>query len=47
MHHINDALLNQRLAFIDHYIKASNPADGSKYDANANITHKNLATLES
>lgn len=46
MDHISASLLNQRLQFIDHYLKAANPADGSKYDANANITHKNLATLE-
>lgn len=33
------------LKFIDQYIKASNAATGSKFDANANVAHKNVATL--
>lgn len=38
--------LNQKLQFIDAYVSAVNPADGSKLDANANVTQKNIATLE-
>lgn len=33
--------------FIAEYLAAQNAADGSKLDANANVTHKNIATLES
>lgn len=35
-----------KLAFIEHYIQAPNAADGSKMDANANVTQKNIATME-
>ena len=35
--------LNQKLSFIDEYIQAKNAADGSKLDANANVTQKNIA----
>lgn len=38
--------LNKKLQFIDAYVHAANPADGSKLDANANVTQKNIATLE-
>ncbi|RDF09608.1 anaerobic ribonucleoside-triphosphate reductase [Haemophilus sputorum] len=38
--------LNQKLSFIDEYIQAKNAADGSKLDANANVTQKNIATIE-
>lgn len=38
--------LNQKLSFIDEYIQAKNAADGSKLDANANVTQKNIATME-
>ncbi len=38
--------LNNKLEFIDNYLKAGNAADGSKLDANANVTTKNIATLE-
>ncbi|MBO4427232.1 MAG: ribonucleoside-triphosphate reductase, partial [Bacteroidales bacterium] len=31
--------------FIKDYIKASNAATGSKFDANANVTRKNIVTL--
>lgn len=37
--------LERKLKFIKDYTAASNAATGSKYDANANITSKNLATL--
>ncbi len=35
----------QMLDFIMEYCKAQNPATGSKYDANANVEQKNIATL--
>ena len=38
--------LNGKLRFMDDYIAAGNAADGSKMDANANVTHKNIATME-
>ena len=39
--------LNGKLKFMSGYISAHNAADGSKIDANANVTHKNIATMES
>lgn len=38
--------IQQKMDFINGYIKAGNAADGSAFDANANVTHKNIATLE-
>ena len=38
--------LEGKLGFIDHYLHAKNAADGSKMDANANVTQKNIATME-
>lgn len=38
--------INDKLDFIQHYLAAENAADGSKMDANANVTEKNIATLE-
>ena len=38
--------LHGKLRFMDDYIAAANAADGSKMDANANVTHKNIATME-
>lgn len=38
--------VQQKLDFIQHYLQATNAADGSKMDANANVTQKNIATLE-
>lgn len=37
--------LNEKKQFIKDYAKAKNAATGSKYDANANVTEKNLVTL--
>ena len=34
-----------QLKFLTGYCNATNPATGSKYDANANVEHKNIATL--
>ena len=39
--------IDQKLSFIQEYLHADNAADGSRVDANANVTHKNIATLES
>jgi ribonucleoside-triphosphate reductase len=45
--HINyyDNYLGNKVKFIREYLGAENAASGSKYDANANVTEKNLATL--
>ena len=34
-----------RVKFLSDYCKAANAATGSKFDANANVEHKNIATL--
>ena len=34
-----------KLEFIEQYKKASNAATGSKFDANSNVTEKNIATM--
>lgn len=38
--------LASKVAFIENYIKAQNAADGSLVDANANVTQKDIATME-
>jgi len=43
---LNANQITKKLSFIDQYIKANNAADGSILDANANVSHKNIATLE-
>ncbi len=43
---LNEEQLQQKINFIDQYKQASNAADGSTMDANANVTQKNIATLE-
>lgn len=43
--HTEDRETLERLKFLTDYMKASNAATGSKYDANANVEHKNIATL--
>lgn len=43
---LNPQQLQQKIAFIKHYQQANNAADASPLDANANVTHKNIATLE-
>lgn len=37
--------IEQKIAFIENYKKSKNAASGSKYDANANVTDKNIASL--
>lgn len=43
--HTDDRETLQKLQFLSDYMDASNAATGSKYDANANIENKNIATL--
>jgi len=43
---LGDKHIKQKLQFIDSYLNAETAADGAKLDANANVTHKNIATLE-
>lgn len=38
--------IENKIDFIERYIRAPNAAEGSRLDANANVTHKNIATLE-
>jgi anaerobic ribonucleoside-triphosphate reductase len=38
--------INDKIAFIQNYIKAENAASGSTMDANANVSSKNIATME-
>ena len=42
---ISDSELKSRADFIGSYINASNASTGSKYDSNANVANKNIATL--
>lgn len=37
--------LETKEQFINEYINASNASDGSKWDKNANVSHKNISTL--
>lgn len=39
--------ISAKLDFMRNYMTAHNAADGSTMDANANVTHKNIATMES
>ena len=43
--HLEDREVRDKLKFLMDYCDASNPASGSKYDANANVENKNIATL--
>ena len=43
--HAEDRETLERLKFLSDYCEAANAATGSKYDANANVEHKNIATL--
>ncbi len=43
--HAEDRETQQKLEFLMKYVSASNAAEGSKFDANANVEHKNIATL--
>ncbi len=43
--HTEDREVKEKLNFLMEYCDASNAASGSKYDANANVENKNMATL--
>ena len=43
--HTEDRETLQKMQFLSDYMDAANAATGSKYDANANVEHKNIATL--
>ena len=43
--HWEDREIRDKLKFLMDYCNASNAATGSKYDANANVENKNIATL--
>lgn len=43
--HTEDRETMEKLNFLSDYCEAANAASGSKYDANANVEHKNIATL--
>ena len=43
--HSEDRETLARLQFLSDYVESVNAATGSKYDANANVEHKNIATL--
>lgn len=43
--HSEDREDREKLEFLINYCDAKNPATGSKYDANANVENKNIATL--
>lgn len=43
---LDHSQLIKKIDFIEKYINSSNAAEGSKYDANANVESKNIATME-
>jgi len=43
--HTEDRETLQKMQFLSDYMESVNAATGSKYDANANVEHKNIATL--
>ena len=43
--HTEDREVLEKMKFLSDYCQAANAATGSKYDANANVEHKNIATL--
>lgn len=46
MINLNDKQVDDRLKFIHDYMESTNAASGSEVDANSNVTHKTVATLE-
>jgi len=44
---MNSQQIESKIKFIERYIGASNAAEGSLFDANANVSTKNIATMES
>ncbi|MDV7188152.1 anaerobic ribonucleoside-triphosphate reductase [Lutibacter sp. TH_r2] len=43
---LSEKQLAKKINFIQNYINSNNAADGSAVDANANVTSKNIATME-
>lgn len=43
---LTEQQIEQKIAFIQNYIRAENAATGSTLDANANVSSKNIATME-
>jgi ribonucleoside-triphosphate reductase len=43
---LTEQQVTKKINFIHNYINANNAADGSKMDANANVSSKNIATME-
>ena len=43
--HTEDREVREKIDFLSNYVNASNAATGSKFDANANVEKKNIATL--
>ncbi len=43
--HTEDRETLEKMNFLSEYMESVNAATGSKYDANANVEHKNIATL--
>ena len=43
--HTEDRETLEKITFLSEYMESVNAATGSKYDANANVEHKNIATL--
>ena len=43
---LTDEQITKKIDFIEHYLNSANAADGSKVDSNANVTSKNIATME-
>ncbi len=43
--HAEDRETLEKMKFLSEYMESANAATGSKYDANANVEHKNIATL--
>lgn len=46
MLNLTNSQIEEKIGFIKNYILSENAADGSKLDANANVSSKNIATLE-
>ena len=44
---LGEKQIEKKIAYINKYMQQGNAADASKLDANANVTTKNIATLES
>lgn len=43
---LSEEQIDKKIQFIENYLGAPTAADGAKLDANANVTQKNVATLE-